>query len=142
MDLIRALVAEARLLHQIVSSNTSLVRPDGDIARLAKATSRFEEAITIQRDIDHRFLLPDDRYRLIALLTEQAEFLLAGIDNRGSFSIATESKLRADALLTEAIQFCRALAAEFPDKAAYKSRLAALENLHAQHFGSNKDTLQ
>jgi hypothetical protein len=47
-------------------------------------------------------------------------------------------KLKADALLTEAIQLCRALPAEFPDNTDYKSRLAALLQLQTQHFGQEK----
>lgn len=44
-----------------------------------------------------------------------------------------------DTLLTEAIQPCRALAAEFSDNADYQKRLAALEKLHAQHFGQRSN---
>ena len=48
------------------------------------------------------------------------------------------ANLQADALLTEAIQLCRALAAEFPDNADYKSRLNSLLNSQAEHFGQKK----
>lgn len=49
---------------------------------------------------------------------------------------------RATALMTEAICRWRALAAEFPDNAEYKSRLAALLKLQAEHFGQNSDNTE
>lgn len=39
-------------------------------------------------------------------------------------------------VLTEAIEFCRALSAEFPDDTHYKDRLAALTQLQARHVGN------
>ena len=41
-----------------------------------------------------------------------------------------------DALLTEAIQLCRTLAAEFPDNTDYKNRVDDLLQLQAQHCGN------
>ncbi|HEY2414997.1 MAG TPA: serine/threonine-protein kinase [Pirellulaceae bacterium] len=56
-------------------------------------------------------------------------------DETGNWSDAADArKLQVAALLTEAIQLYHGRTAEFPDDPQYKSRLAALEKLHTEHF--------
>jgi hypothetical protein len=98
---------------------------------LERAEALFEEVIAAQRELVAQYAVPTDKFDLVKLLQEEANYLL------GQHSKA-DSTLQADALLTEAIQLCRALAAEFPDSADYKSRLADLLKLQAQHFGQEK----
>jgi tetratricopeptide (TPR) repeat protein len=106
-------------------------------ARLAKAEACFQEAIARMRQNAARFSHEFDRGILIDLIRDAAEFNLGrrADDDDTQADEAAAYKLRADALLTEAIQLSRALAAEFPDNTGYKSRLTVLEKLQAQHFG-------
>ncbi|MBI3465812.1 MAG: hypothetical protein HY000_22575 [Planctomycetes bacterium] len=73
---------------------------------------------------------------MVKVLHEQAEYLLDSA--KGSMVQSAKENgnaLQADALLTEAIQLCRALAAEFPNNADYKHRLENLLKLQAEHVG-------
>jgi eukaryotic-like serine/threonine-protein kinase len=106
-------------------------------SRLLKADALSQEAITHQRNSLARFQLAEDRNQLAQMLQEEAGYALSKISASSVDSGETGAarKPQADALLTEAIQLCRQLTAEFPDTADYKSRLATLLSLQSQHFG-------
>jgi serine/threonine protein kinase len=106
--------------------------------RSSKAAKLAQEALTEQRRMVSRFTLEEDRIRLVELLHDEAKYLLSKAAQVATSETAPSNASKADALLTEAIQLCRALAAEFPDNTKYKNRLAALLKLQAQHFGQPK----
>jgi serine/threonine protein kinase len=105
----------------------------------AKGNALFQEALANQRQLVTKFGLVDDRYALVRMLNEESGRILRA-KTRSPITDGNPSaaSLQADALLTEAIQLCRALAAEFPDNSDYKSRLAELEKLRVQHFSEAK----
>jgi len=99
---------------------------------ITRANALYEESLVRQRQVVARFALPGDQFELVKAIHKEAEYVLSQLG--GQPSDAAARNLRADALLTEAIQLCRALAAKFPDNPDYKSRLDALLKLQAQHF--------
>jgi hypothetical protein len=126
-------ISYARHLLRMVSSQELQDGNEKGKERLALAKELFQEAITTQRKISQQYGAVEDKSNLVNLLSEEAMNLLK--TNPSGQSPSAADKLRADALLTETLQLCRALAAEFPNNTDYKSRLTALEKLHAQHFG-------
>jgi hypothetical protein len=124
-------------LRRLATSADANQDPDRAAARLTKSADLSQDAIARQRQIASRSALPADRFDLAQLLQSEVEYLLsqAGVPSSASPERAAAAKLHADALLTEAIQLCRALAAEFPDDTKYKDRLTALLKLQSQHFG-------
>jgi serine/threonine protein kinase len=141
-----ALAAQARLLRSMAAKQSD---PEAASRQEVTAEELFQELLDQQRRYVSQFTVPDGRPSLVQYLQEEAEFLLrqnskteapATLPTTDSAPLnPSDSKLRADALLTEAIQLCRALAAEFPDNADYKSRLAALLKLQSDHFGQKND---
>jgi len=152
---VRALLGQSRLLRHRArhesSANSSAPASD----RILKAESLYQEALTHQRSNISRFQLVADRFQLVDLLREEAQYLLDNLPKmtnaadspngdqprrRPEPRTASPAELQADSCLTEAIQFCRALATEFPDNADYKNRLDALLKLQAQHFGQQPES--
>ncbi|MBI3464967.1 MAG: protein kinase [Planctomycetes bacterium] len=136
--LIRSLVDQARHQRRLAIDRATSEDPERIASRIAKAYALFEDGIAKQRQLVSRFTLRGDRYRLVEILHEQSEYLL------GRMGIPLPQandacQLEADALLTEAIQLCRQLAAEFPDDAQYRDRLTALLKLQAEHFGQRDE---
>src|SRR5205807_4610054 len=70
------LVWQAQLLRRLGTASTG----DGDsevaVARRTKAEARFQELITLQRQIVSRFGLSRSRYDLVQYLHEEAAYLL------------------------------------------------------------------
>lgn len=114
---------------------------------LSKANALASEAMSVQRGMISRFTLVKDREVLVAMLRDEARFLLtngarptaemASARGRGIEMLAHNSA--AQGLLAEALELCRVLSAEFPDNADHKNRLDALLKLQAEHFGKRKE---
>jgi tetratricopeptide (TPR) repeat protein len=104
-------------------------------ARIARAESLYQEVLETQRMMVKQYAHEQDRLELVKYLEAQARYLLkhSNQDQAPGFPVA--AALPADALLTEAIQLCRTLTAEFPENVNYKDRLAALLKLRAERFG-------
>lgn len=139
--LVLALRDQARHQRRLAADRAATENPDQIAGRVTKAETLLQEAIHRQRQMVSRFALREDRYGLIVMLHEEAEYLLGQLGKPGATEKekeedASTSKLQADSLLTEAIQLCRQLAAEFEGDADYKGRLAVLLKLQVQHFTS------
>ena len=128
-------LAQARLQRRLAATRSESEVQEVVAARLAKAELLFLAAIALRREQSARGnLAPSGRYSLVQMLEEESNYLLSQAGAAQPQDPAAR-KLQADALLTEGIQLCRQLAAEFPKDATYTDRLAALLKLHAQHFG-------
>ena len=135
--LVRALSNYSEHLRRI--SAGSAAAGDETARQLAKRSALFQDALRSQRELASRFALTEDRYSLVQMLQEESKYLLGQSIGPRPPTTLPPRKLQADALLTEAIQLCRTLAAEFPDNADYKTRLADLLKLQAQHFGAKSE---
>lgn len=140
------LVAQSRFLRRLATASLAGDASSNPAARLVKAESLFQEAIKTERHAATHFAALLSRFGLVQLLQEESEFILG----RAAKPVAEtpngedggSARLRADAHLTEAIQLCRQLAAEFPGDATYRDRLTALLKLQAQHFGPKQDVAE
>jgi hypothetical protein len=112
------------------------VNPEQARQHLAKAQSLRLEIIDTQRKIVAFNASEASRYELVKTLQEESAYLLgsAATPIIDPTHAAKDRHSQADAMLTEAIQLCRVLAAEIPEKLDYKTRLTALEKLQAEHF--------
>jgi eukaryotic-like serine/threonine-protein kinase len=131
---IAALLNQARHLRSLAKLPAA---PEIKAAQLEKSDKLFQEAIVRQRQMVSRFSIPDDRYTLSGTLRQQSLFLLE--QRQVEKEDAAAIKSQADSLLTESIQICRALAAEFPATPRFKSRLAELEKIQSKHFLSDAE---
>jgi serine/threonine protein kinase len=137
--LVKSLRAQVGLLRRIAAVQLGGRNDESAADGATRAEALLQEALQRQRQIVTRFALPQDQFELAKMLQEQSEYLLGQLAQGGAEDAAAQ-KLQADALQTEAIQLCRALAAEFAENVDYKNRLAALLNLQSQHFGQDKRT--
>lgn len=140
--LVRSLLDQARHQRRLAGTRQTTETPEQVAGRVARAESLFQEAIGRQREMVSKFVLQEDRFALVRILQEQSEYVLDPAAAAVGIQLedAAARKLQADALLTEAIQLCRQLAAEFSDDAQYRDRLAALLRLQVQHFGQQDGT--
>jgi len=149
-NLTETLLDQAHHMRRVVAGQAGNANGAKAAGLVAKIETLFQEAVQSQRYMVSRFAPTQDRDGLVRVLQEESEYLLGlsvdagvtgGLLTRASEDAAAR-KLKADALLTEAIQLCRQLNAEFPGDAIYTDRLAALLKLQAQHFGQQKDIKQ
>jgi tetratricopeptide (TPR) repeat protein len=78
------------------------------------------------------------RFQLVRALHERVILAQLGKKQSGPPASRLDSaSIDIEPLLRETVRLCRALVAEFPDNKDYKSRLAALEKLHAEYFGKS-----
>jgi serine/threonine protein kinase len=127
---IRALTNNMRFLRGPAANSRPYQDLAATAARFSKAETLFQEALTHRRNNVYRFQLAVDRFHLAELLAEETRFVS---DDKSQPASGSDSQkhLKADALVTEAIQLCRTLAAEFPDDVSYKTRLGELMTLQA-----------
>jgi len=136
--LIRALENYGRHLRNLAASERD---NETSVRRQAKARELLSDALRWQREMAARFVLDGDRFRLVEMLQDESQTIIDLVKKSpGTESSETVAGLRlqADALLTEAVQLCRQLAAEQSGNTAYRDKLAALLKFQAEHFHNDR----
>lgn len=140
VEFITALLGKARHLRRAPKFQAADDDSQETQRRQIEAKALFQEAIRVERRTISRFRQNDDRFALAQLLYEESQYLLDSPDfPENSAHKSNTAKLEADALLSEAIQLCRALVIDVPDRPEYQRRLAAFLEVQAMHFGQKHD---